>query len=224
MCLGMKEQVTGDVSEHSSVQGIEYEESNNSVDRRMHQKTGRGRSCGCAGASLSSLLPLDWTAIPSELCAVESEASSLAVTSIVESHAESVECRGEGNLQGISYQDMASPSPQRKFPHLKHQSRSLCFLVTPVQQSVHFIPLAMFPPPIQSEEERHTQAQSACIASVPTAPLSCILCTPVLIRPFSWFLPSCGTPVSFDLHNLIVYGHNDAFLARIMRPVDEGLC
>lgn len=157
----MKEQVTGDVSEHSSVQCIEYEESSNSVDRRLHQETGRGRSCGRAGASLSSLLPSDWTAIPSALCAVDSEASSFAVTSIVEPHADSVECRGEGNLPGISYQDMASITA-KKVPTSKTPEPLPLFSCHPCA-TVSLVHSTGSVPSPHSKRRRTTYPSSKCL-------------------------------------------------------------
>lgn len=64
----------------------------------------------------------------------------------------------------------------------------------------------------------HHQARNACIASTPTVPSSCKLCTPISTRPSSLSLPSCGKQVLSDHHNRTACDHNDAFLARKEMP------
>jgi len=59
--------------------------------------------------------------------------------------------------------------------------------------------------------------RNACTASMPIVPLFYTVYTPTSKRSFSLSLPSCGTPVSFDHHILIVCGHIFVFLGRIMR-------
>ena len=66
---------------------------------------------------------------------------------------------------------------------------------------------------------RHTPTQSACIASVPIEPLSCMPRTLIVAQSSLWFWPSCGTRVSSDHHNRTVYDHNDAFLVRKAKPI-----
>lgn len=96
--------------------------------------------------------------------------------------------------------------------HLEHQSRTLCLLVTTVGLLVCDIAS-------KGSCSKHTQARSACIASVPTGPWSCRKRTPISAQPSLWSWPSCGRQAWSDHHNQTASGRICAFPGRKAKPI-----